>query len=78
LNESDDQEDLGPSGGSSSSPPLELGATWGTAEANYAIPRAYLLSAARGGSFFATSKFTTPYAKTSGYSFRVTWEITYE
>jgi len=52
-------------------------AEWGTSEANYTICRAYLLSAASGGNLFATSAFTSPFTKTSQYTFKVTWQITY-
>jgi len=50
---------------------------WSTEQANYTIRRAYLFSAASGGNLFATTKFTTPFTKTSDYSFKATWEITY-
>jgi len=53
-------------------------ATWGTSEANYTIRRGYLFSAVSGGNLFATGKFTTPVTKTSDFSFKATYEITYE
>jgi len=53
-------------------------ATWGTSEANYTIRRGYLFSAASGGNLFATGKFTTPFPKTSDFSYKAIYEITYE
>ena len=52
--------------------------TWLENEANYTIRRAYLFSAETGGNLYATSKFATPFTKTSDYTFKVNWEITYE
>jgi len=51
--------------------------TWNEDEANYTIRRAYLFTAASGGNLYATSKFATPFTKTSDYTFKVNWEITY-
>jgi hypothetical protein len=53
-------------------------ATWGTTEANYTIRRCYLFSAESAGNLFATGKFASPFAKTSDYSFKATYELTYE
>jgi hypothetical protein len=52
--------------------------TWGTSEANYTIRRGYLFSAASGGNLFATGKFTAPFPKTSDFSYKAIYEITYE
>jgi len=52
--------------------------TWNEDEANYTIRRAYLFTEASGGNLYATSKFATPFTKTSDYTFKVNWEITYE
>ena len=54
---------------------ITITAEWATDEANYAIRRAHLFTAASGGNLFATSAFTTPFTKTSDYTFKVTWEI---
>lgn len=51
---------------------------WGTGEANYTIRRSYLFTAASGGNLFATAAFTTPFTKTSDYTFKATWEETFE
>jgi hypothetical protein len=52
-------------------------ATWGTSEANYTIRRGYIFSAASGGNLLATGKFTTPFAKTSDYTYKATYELTF-
>ena len=56
---------------------ITITAEWATGEANYTIRRAYLFTAATGGYLFATSAFASSFTKTSDYTFKVTWEITY-
>lgn len=57
---------------------ITVTAEWGTSEANYTIRRGYLFSAVSGGNLFATGKFTNPFAKTSDFAYKATYEITYE
>jgi len=59
-------------------PPSQKALQGALSVANYTIRRAYLFSAETGGNLYATSKFATPFTKTSDYTFKVNWEITYE
>jgi len=56
---------------------ITITAEWATAEANYTIRRAYLFTAASGGYLFATTAFASSFTKTSDYTFKIEWQITY-
>ena len=60
-----------------SSDKITITGEWSTAQANYTIRRGYLFSAASGGQLFATTALGSPFTKTSDYTFKLVWEITY-